>query len=249
MIVRRLESHLLLITQSDHAALAARIMTAWRAGGFRERASRARVLEATRLHDMGWAPVDAAPTVDPETGMPYDVVNVPVAVRQAAWPRALDQLAPQDRYAAALVAQHAITVYRRFGKDPEWEEFFANLQRRRDEFLEAEQANRDGFLQDYAMVGMGDRLSLAFCYGWPEADGLDPYRARLHAGVNPLEQADSGVVDGGRLEIKPDPFDGTAVPLSVAARLLPVRRFASDADLRKEMARARVVEVSGVAAA
>jgi hypothetical protein len=92
MIIQSCDSNLLLIAQVDHAALAARIMTAWRANGLPERPARACVLEATRQHDVGWRVFDASPGLDAQTGMPYDVVNAPLDVRQGA----LDRLAPQD---------------------------------------------------------------------------------------------------------------------------------------------------------
>jgi hypothetical protein len=230
MIVRPFGSDLLLIAQTDHAALAARIMTAWRADGFPDRAARERVLEATRQHDVGWETVDAVPRVDPETGRPYDVVGAPLDLRQGAWPRALDRLAPRDAYVAALVAQHALTVYRRFALTPEWEEFFPAMERRRDDLLATGGPGLDTFLQDYAIVGMGDRWSLVFCYGWREPNSMAGYRAALHGGAVTREHNGAGIVDGGWLEITPDPFEGAAVPLDVPAWLRPACAEAAQGD-------------------
>ncbi len=248
MIIRRFEDDLLLIAQVDHAALAARIMTAWRADGFPERPTRARVLEATDRHDLGWQIVDAAPSIDPETGRPYDFVGAPLDVRQGVWPRAVDQLASQDPYIAALVAHHAATVYRRFLQTPGWEAFFPNMERRRDDLLATQAVGRDTFLRDYAIVAVGDLCSLVFCNTSQGPQAREGYRVTLHERVIPREQADTSIIDGGWLEITPDPFEGATVRLDVPGWRVPARRYASDADLRDSVAQAPIVHLTGVAA-
>jgi hypothetical protein len=235
MIVRASGSDLLLIRQPDHAALAGRLMTAWRADNFPTRATRVRVLDATSRHDIGWEGEDGEPRVNPSTHAPYDFVSAPVTLRQGVWPRALDRLAPEDPYVAALVAQHALTVYRRYARDPDWRDFFRLMERRRDDlFASAAPAdvNLDTFLQDYVIVGLGDLFSLIFCNGWPEPYLMESYQAILH---------------GDRLQIAPDPFDGASVPLEVEARRIPARAYASDADLRATLAEAPTVRLTGVA--
>jgi hypothetical protein len=233
MIVRPDGSNLLLIRQPDHAALAGRIMTAWRADGFPTRATRDRVLDATHRHDIGWEPEDVAPRVDPATGAPYDFINAPLAQRQGLWPRAIDRLTPEDPYVAALVAQHALTVYRRYEHEPDWREFFRTLQERRDDLF-AKYPAPDGldFLSDYTIVGLGDLFSLIFCNGWPEPYLMESYQA---------------ILQGDRLTIAPDPFEGASVPLMVEARRVPARPYASDADLRATLADAPTVRLTGVA--
>jgi hypothetical protein len=242
MIVRRDGADWLLISQPDHAGLAGRVMEGWRADGFPERPTRARVLRATRDHDMGWREEDAAPRVSP-AGDPVDFVAAPLDVRQGVWPRALDTLAPEDPYVAALVAQHAITVYRRFSGDPAWRGFFTRLEARRDDLVAqamTEPAAGPGtepvafgsFLLDYTMVGLGDLLSLIFCNGWPEPYLIERYQAILR---------------DNRLTISPDPFDGATIALDVVARRIPARPYASDQDLRDTFARAASQHLTGVA--
>jgi hypothetical protein len=245
MIVRRTDFDLLLITQPDHAALAGRIMEAWRADGLPDRPTRAAVLGATHVHDLGWTPLDAEPRVDPDSGAPYEFTNAPLADRQELWPRAIDEIAPQDPYVAALVAQHALTVYRRFAPTPGWEEFFPAMEQIRDDLftsLIVRSAERsefggdfpglDQFLQDYALVGLGDLFSLIFCNGW-----TDPY----------LQESYQAILQGETLTISPDPFDGATVPLAVPARRVPARRYVSDADLRDTLASAPIVHLTGTA--
>jgi hypothetical protein len=138
-------------------------------------------------------------------------------------------------------------VYRRFAPTPGWEAFFPGMERRRDDLLATQGLGLDTFLEDYAFVGMGDLWSLVFCTGWQEPYSMGSYRAILHDSI-PREQADPGIVHGGWVEITPDPFDGAAVPLDVAAWRVSARRYASDADLRDTVARAPIVHLTGVAA-
>ena len=227
--------HLLLIRQPDHAELAGRIMTAWRADKFLERPTRERVLRATSQHDFGWITGleggDDAPRVNPETGAPFGFVDAPLSVRQGVWPRAIDRLAAEDHYVAALVAQHALTVYRRFSGDPDWQPFFKTMELRRDDLIAPDSLFT--FLQDYTIVGLGDLFSLIFCAGWREPYLMESYQAILH---------------GDCLRIAPDPFEGATVSLEVEARRIPARAYVSDADLRTTLTEAPVVRLSGTAA-
>jgi hypothetical protein len=111
VIVRLIGNRLQLITQPDHAHLARRIMQHCVALAARPR--RGSILLAIAEHDNGWAEEDAAPIVHPTTGCVVDFINAPMSVRQTVWPRSVARLA-DDRWAAALVAQHATAVYDRF---------------------------------------------------------------------------------------------------------------------------------------
>src|SRR5688572_29016028 len=113
MIIRSTGPTRLLITQRDHASLAAHIMRHWRADGFPEKQRQHVILLAIDAHDNGWREIDASPLVDPGTGRILDFVHAPDHVRRGVWPRGVARLATAP-YAAALVAQHAIHVYRRY---------------------------------------------------------------------------------------------------------------------------------------
>jgi Protein of unknown function (DUF3891) len=256
VILQERAGDLLLIAQGDHAALSGRVMTAWQADGFPDRPTRPAVLDATSLHDIGWEEEDTAPLWNPQTGQPYDFVSAPVAVRQRIWPRAVQCLASRDPYVAALVAQHALTIFRRFAGDAEWRDFFAALEGLRDDQFAAavaaaaspavrddENSSRSAtsperprdlssFLQDYAIVAIGDLLSLVFCNGWRDPQPMEGYHAILH---------------GDLLSVTPDPFGGARVPLQVRARRLPRRRYESEDDLREAWAQAPVVTLTGTA--
>jgi hypothetical protein len=236
MIVRHADGRLLCLTQPDHAALAGRLAEAWAADGVPRRPSRDQLLAAVRQHDAGWATADAAPLFDPMTHGPHGFVTAPLEVRQGAFLRGVETLAADDPYVAALVAQHGLTVYRRFQHDPAWSAFFPALERRRDDlsapYLARVGAQAFTFLQDYTVLGLCDLFSLVFCNGWREPHLMEGYEV---------------VLEGSRLVVTPDPFAGVSVDLTVPARALPLRPYWSQADLDAAWAEAEPATLTGMA--
>jgi len=105
MIIRHLASSHQLISQPQHAALAARIMRLWQPEHFPESSRKASILNAIEQHDNGWAEIDAALVVDEATGQLLDFIELPDALKRDTSLRGIERLA-SDPYAAALVAQH-----------------------------------------------------------------------------------------------------------------------------------------------
>jgi hypothetical protein len=236
MIVRAVGAALHLIAQPDHAALAAALVRAWRRDGLPGAARRTDILLAVEQHDNGWQEVDRAPIVDAGTGRILDFLSAPVPIRQSVWPRGIARLR-RVPYAAALVAQHALHIYRRHRADPAWVDFFHEIERARSQNLEAAGAGAslDELQRDYLFLRVADLASLTFCNGWadrqPDDSGSD-YVVHL---------------DGDRLTIRPDPFDGRDVPISVTARALPSSPFRGSEDARRAFEAAPVVRIDGVA--
>ena len=234
MIVRPDGDNLLLITQPEHAALSARIMEAWRSDGLPVLASRGTVLLATREHDNGWREVDRWPTVDTRTGRPHHFMSAPAATKQGIWPRGVRRLEADDPAAAALVAQHALTVLDRI-PTPDWLAFFAGMEAERDRILATGVYGNDvdALLADYRFVLLGDVLSLIFCCAWRESFVRAGYRMTL---------------EGETLVVRPDPFEGRRIEMTAVARRVPARPYVSDDDLRDALAAAPRVTVRGLAA-
>ena len=209
-------------------------MRAWRAGGLPDSTRRASILFAIAKHDNGWSEVDAAPIVDEGTGAVLDFVAAPGEIRRAVWPRGVERLAAVP-HAAALVAQHAVHVYRRYRDNPDWAVFFTDMESHRDRFRDRAGISAADLLEDYFFLRIGDLASLTFCNGWTDAqqdDSGSGYTVRLA---------------GGRLTIAPDPFEGREVPLQIAALELPNRAFRSGEEMREAFAAAVNVEIVGVA--
>ena len=228
MIVRYIDNRLLLITQPDHARLAGDIMSHCTALARHPR--RDTILRAISSHDDGWAAEDAKPSIDPKTGEVADFVRARTEVRQGVWPRAVGALAEIDPWAAALVAQHALTVYTRLRANPDWDAFFAKMGVIRDALMKKTSLRPTDLEADYTYVRLGDLISLAFCTGSNELNQFAGYRVELFR---------------ERVIVEPDLFGGLDVHAQVAAVELPARRFRSDADLHEALLLATTTSLVG----
>jgi hypothetical protein len=227
MIVRSDSGTLRLITQPDHAHLAGAIMEHCVALAALPR--RDAILRAISEHDNGWAEEDAAPTMNHTTGDVVDFVSLPVSKRQAVWPRAVARLA-HDPWAAALVAQHALTVYDRFRSDAEWTTFFAEMTAARDALRGQSGVSVDDLAADYAFVRLGDLISLSFCAGWTEAQRYSAWTVQL---VGPC------------VVVTPDPFRGAQIPIEITAREIRNQRYRSSSELRGALNEATTTTLRG----
>src|SRR5688572_2316318 len=135
MIVRPEGATLVLIAQPEHARLAADIMAGVNTEPRLLGPQRDTLLLATREHDNGWTAVDAAPTIDPETGWPAPFTSGTAVVKVEIWERGVTAAAKLDPRAGALVAQHALSVHDYRRRDPAWRAFFATLTALRDDLL------------------------------------------------------------------------------------------------------------------
>ena len=217
MIVNTSVRPALLITQPDHAALAATIMRGWQRGGLPESPRHVALMLAIQAHDNGWQEVDVEPCLDPATGRVLDFIHVPEDVRHAVWRRGVSRLEGEP-YAAALVAQHALHIYRRMRQQPGWRQFFVDMTSTRDRNLSAAHETIETLQREYAFLRLADLASLTFC--GVEADGQAQemgYEIRL---------------EGTCLVVSPDPYAGATIPLEITGRELDLAAFASPADAR-----------------
>jgi hypothetical protein len=228
VIVRHAGDALLLITQPDHAHLAGVIMGHSVALAAHPR--RRSILLAVAEHDNGWTEQDAAPHVDPSSGVPLDFISEAITVRQGVWPRGVARLA-HDPWAAALVAQHALSIFARYRGDDAWTSLFDGMEARRQSFLRDSGGSLDDLVADYTFVGLGDVISLTFCNGWTDVQRFDEWSVQL---------------SGTQVIVGPDVFGGVTHPISVSAKEIRRRVFESDAELRDELRAARVTSVTGV---
>ncbi|MCA1585188.1 MAG: DUF3891 family protein [Acidobacteria bacterium] len=227
MIVRPVRDAVQLITQPDHAHLARALMEHCVPLATSRR--RATILHAIGEHDNGWAEDDAAPIVNPETGGVADFVTVPLSRRHAVWPRGVARLAA-DPWAAALVAQHALTVYDRFRPEAEWTSFFADMEAARGQMLGASGLSLDDLLADYPYVRLADLISLTFCTGWTDEQRFGVWTVHL---------------SGARVIVTPDAFGGATIPFEIEAREIGRQRFRSDAELRHALGEATTTTLRG----
>jgi hypothetical protein len=226
VIIRPAGNSLHLISQPDHAALAGKIMANWQDLSGHSR--RAPIMLAVEQHDNGWREPDAAPSIDPATGRVHDFVNAPASVRQGVWPRGVERLS-HDPWAAALVAQHALTVYDRYRADPAWSEFLTTMTSMRDALVARTGKPLPELERGYPFVRMGDLISLVYCNPWKEETYRD-WTIRFEDDV---------------VTVTPDPFGGREIPFDIAAIEVPDRPFASTDDFETTLRDARRVSLSG----
>jgi hypothetical protein len=228
VIVRQAGDALQLITQPAHAALAGAIMQD--SVALADHPRRSSILLAVAEHDNGWTESDAAPLIDPATGVPLDFMSAPIAVRQSVWPRGVARLS-NDPWAAALVAQHAIVIFDRYRGDAAWTRFFGEMETVRRAMLDAAGLPLQELVADYRFLGLGDLISLTFCNGWTEVQRFDTWTVRL---------------SGPRLFVCPDLFGGNTREIGIEARQIRQRTFHSDAELRDILAAAPITTLNGM---
>ena len=226
MIVRPARSGCVLITQPDHAQLARRIME--HCVLLVDNPRRDAILRAVGDHDNGWAEADAEPIVDTATGGVVDFIRAPLDVRQGVWPRTIAGLADEP-YAAALVANHAMSAYDRFRGDAAWAGFFSGMEASRAGMLSASGCSPEQLQSDYTLLRLGDLISLAFCTGSTSAQPFRDWTVQLV---------------GQRVVVTPGIFGGAPVTFEVAARAVRPP-FATDADLRLALGRSVTTPLNG----
>lgn len=178
MILTRADGVLEAVTQSDHAHLAAELLSLWRGDGLPQNPRRPAILEATREHDNGWRESDSAPQVAPDTGEPYDFRTLPDDRRLELWHRGVERATVGEPYAAALIAHHAIELHRE-RTEPEWLAALTRWGELRDELSEAagvEPATRD---RDYELLRAADQLSLGLALRRVGEQPIGELRARF----------------------------------------------------------------------
>ncbi len=232
MIVRRQRNQLVLITQPEHARLSAELMARWQRDGFPVHPRRDVILLATREHDGGWADLDEGPLLDERTGRVLDFIQAPDGVRQSVWPRGIERLSSEP-YAAALVAQHALNIYRDNRFDPAWAPFFEQMEDLRAHYLGASAPlTLDDLSRDYFFVCMGDLISLFFANQWPGPRIETEYTVRG---------------TGDRIQISPDPFGGSILPVGLMGRMLASGPYVDGAAAKAAFDAAPAITLSGTA--
>src|SRR4051794_10250757 len=196
MILQVQGGRLLVILQTDHAALSGALAEHWGNGTFARPEPRDAVVVAAAHHDDGWRLWELSPRIDPDTERPYQFTDLPVAEHAGFYRAGVDEVLARDRYAGLLVSMHLAGLYqRRFGTDPGmplkplpprdegavreilWQ--LGAQQQTLREHLPA-QGVPPRFLADryvwsnYKLLQVFDRLSLYFCLAPPRDTTLGP---------------------------------------------------------------------------
>jgi hypothetical protein len=167
MLLRPDGDAVICIGQPAHAWLSGQLAAAWepRPEPFEE------VVLAATQHDAGMADWDAAPELNPETGLPQSFMEMELDTHLRLWTHAPHRVLPQSRYAALLVSMHGTALYEMRDLDRMPEERAAKvrayldgqraLQERLGAGLDGDQVRRN-----QRLLWVWDFLSLALCLRW-----------------------------------------------------------------------------------
>ncbi len=225
MLLRKDHRGLLAIGQQSHAWISGQLARAWGNERFEAPHPWEELCLAAEQHDVGFAAWDLEPKLDPDTGLPYSFLEMPIEQHLGLWSTAPGLLLAQSRYAALLVSMHGSRLYRRRDLErlePAQAEAVRMYLREQQRFrapliasLEDDAATTAWvtpplLARNSQLVWIWDFLSLAICLDWV------PRTAREAPAV-------AGPVD---IEILPGPRQNTAVlepwpfrePASLAVR-------------------------------
>jgi hypothetical protein len=168
MLLRPDGDAVICIGQPAHAFVSGQLAARWAPKPSEE------VILAAAQHDAGMADWDAAPELNPETGLPQSFMEMGLDTHLRLWSHAPYRVLPQSRYAAVLVSMHGAALYEmRKRRTPEVERYLheqRELQRRLGgDFDQAE------LRRDQQLLKTWDSMSLGLCLGWESAEDPDPW--------------------------------------------------------------------------
>jgi hypothetical protein len=245
MLIRRRAWGLVVVRQVDHQEQCRQMAERWGNGEFERPEPYGPVIDAAAWHDEGWRPWEEVPEVDPE-GHPIDFPDLDRERHMALYRLGIARAAERSARAGLLVSMHGQGLYEeRLGLDgppPPRDQRPAEVRAflREQEALQGDLAGRIGggdalrawAWAAYRLLQFWDTLSL-----WLLWRGLPDGREGEQPGV-PRRVGDEGVVvhlrpDGEDAGIcDPFPFGGEEATVTVAARVIPDRRYEDDEDLR-----------------
>jgi Protein of unknown function (DUF3891) len=218
MILRPDPRGALAIGQPAHAWLSGRLAEAWR-WPF---APHDAVCLAALQHDIGMAAWDAAPVLDPRSGLPYSFTSMPRAMHVELWSRAARLMVAQSGYAALLVSMHGTGLYERYVSESERgtepvRGYLVDEYAFQERLRESLRADAADVARNAALLRCWDWLSLFLCTG---AEGRSAFSA-VPADGRPAD-LDLAWSDEARRQaaLAPWPFTDPALKLRVEARLL-----------------------------
>lgn len=228
MIFVNLPGSLLVVTQSDHARLAADLLAMMQAPGLECHPRRDALLRAVAEHDNGWWEADAAPRLDPQSGAPVDFRSIDDETRREIWLRGVERHAQAEPYVAGMIVSHALRLLdSRFRPDRSWRPFLDLLTERRQELVEAAGLSLEELLADDSWLELADELALVGATG--EAGFLDRRDLRAEARADELRT---------EVGLDPFPFVGSTT-FELASRHLASRSRGSEVELARDLATAR----------
>ena len=218
-----------LVTQSDHARLAAEMLRLFRLPELIDQPRRAVLLRAIAEHDNGWWEADSAPRLDESLTGALDFRALEPQLRREIWRRGVERFADESPYLAALIGTHSLRLLRRIQRrpqDPPGAAFREEMEVRQSELLEASGETLASLALDDPWLEVADNLSLAVCTGEASFVSMPGWRAEVAGDRDTIE-----------LGLQPFHLAGST-SFELACRWLAPRRFSSAAELAGALAAA-----------
>lgn len=238
MLLRHEGSSVLAIPQQSHAWISGQLARVWGNDRFPSPEPWEEVCLAAEQHDIGFAEWDLEPALNPETGLPFSFMEMPLSDHLALWSPAPRRLLAQSRYAALLVSMHGARLYRRRNLDELDAEdadavraYLRTEERFQEQLVDSLHADTAIVQRNSQLVWTWDFLSLAICLDWAGrtvrgAPAVDtPVDIEIEPGPRPRT-----------LTLDPWPFSAKSIPVRCDGRRLP-QRLDSEQELAAALAR------------
>jgi hypothetical protein len=231
MILRPQLAGAIIVPQSAHALLAFQLADHWGNRATPRPAPRAEVLAAVLLHDTGWDDHEEPLRLGPD-GVPLAFDTWPPAEHEAIWRAGVERAATRGGYVAWLVSHHVSTLAERSAGHHRG---FLAAEAERRAALAVDLAADPRYRQtmaagadavNRAILRITDALAVHLTLGLvapltipelPRRAGPVPF------GIEPVGET--------IVRLRPWPFAGPRLTVSVEARRLPAARFADQAAL------------------
>jgi hypothetical protein len=236
VIVRKQGTNeLILIGQTDHSRLVGQLAAHWGNEKFEVPKPYGSMVRAATFHDYGWLRYETSPLINPDTGEPYQFLQVPLGTTQLnAYQWSLDWLAGIDRYAGLIINMHRTGLWKNRYEmikhpsgynlremSPEIREFI----QRNEIWQERERLSWDSVTlwTNYRLMQVWDLLGLYFCCQDPYEDYIEPVPNSYseNDGIR-LTMKPKGP---GRIAFDPYPFDVRPCRVQLAFKRLLKRSF------------------------
>ncbi len=237
------------ITQPMHAWVSGQLAHAWGNAQFGEFAPWEEVCLGAEQHDVGHTVWELAPTLNPQTGLPYSFLELPRQVHVQLWSTAARLVLPQGRYAALLVSLHGTVLYEHYNAandPPEIAEavqnYLAGARAFQQEMLAslradpsyAPYATDEMVARNRRLVQVWDALSLFICYGRQQSRSVQYVPTATTPTTVTLTPRNG---DPAILLVAPWPFRGEQVQLVYEGRRLATT-FSDETRMREALEQA-----------
>ncbi len=251
MLHRADEEGIIAISQPAHAWVAGQITRQWGNGEFASVPKE--VCLASEQHDLGYLEWERDPTLNPETGLPYNFLEMPRDLRLAIWTKGIQEMLRFGRYPALLVSMHYTWLANRNQREcpPEeqkWVDEFVERQEELQTTLQTSLSNDfyygpvsspEMLRRNQQLVSVWDWMSLLVCHRLRQATTIE--QVPSNAGYGNLTLTPEGK-EGSVIRVSPWPFRSEKVVLVCEGRRL-LKRYRDESHLREALRAAAPVTI------